>query len=86
MGIFICFNSLIIGYSLKNARELNRSKIIQKTKNYLKNNKIDIGETCNGSEAPIQADIVATSLESVPGTTLIVYMIFNTLFCLLGAK
>jgi hypothetical protein len=30
--------------------------------------------------------MVATTVESVPGTTLITYMVFNTLFCLLGAK
>lgn len=36
-------------------------------------------------EVPIQADITVTACECIPGTALVTYLIFNTLFVLQGA-
>lgn len=69
VGIYICFNSLIIGYSVKNAREYNR--------NY--------GKVIDVDEAAIQSDITVSTTEGIPGTTLLPYLIFSTLFVLQGA-
>ena len=70
VGVFICFNSLIIGYSVKNAREFDRT----------------IGRIADVDEASIQADIMVTASEGIPGTALIAYLLFITLFFMQGAQ
>jgi len=70
VGVFLCFNSLIIGYSVKNAREFDRT----------------IGRIADVDEASIQADIMVTASEGIPGTALVTYLLFITLFFMLGAS
>ncbi|EGR27842.1 proton-pumping vacuolar pyrophosphatase, putative [Ichthyophthirius multifiliis] len=70
VGIYLAFSSLIIGYSTKNAREYNRN----------------VGELTQGDEVPIQTDIANTAIENVPGTSLVIYLIFFSLVILLGSK
>ncbi|KAL4494121.1 hypothetical protein ABPG72_016077 [Tetrahymena utriculariae] len=69
VGVYLCFMSLIVGYSVKNAREYSR----------------DYGKVTDVDEAPIQADITVTACEGIPGTALVTYLVFNTVFVLQGA-